>query len=119
MESLVERLFRETYELDEIPDLRGDTPSPLRPSELLSLSSPLVEIVHESGGDPELLDRDLYAQLQHTPHEYFSGIPVATTPNSSPHNSDLDRPQASQDTTNLGGCDPVRGTHRVTFEYSH
>jgi len=109
MESLVERLFRETYELVEIPDPPyGGSPHPMCPSQLLSLSSPLVETVPEGGNDPERFDPDAYAWLQHTPHDYFPGLLEATGRSPPPHDLDLDTTQVLQDSTNPSGGNPDR-----------
>lgn len=114
MESLVERLFRETYELDEIPDPYGGSPYPLRPSELLNLSSPLVEAVHESGCNPEYSDSELYDWLQDTSHDHSSGLLEATAPapllvTETSHDSDLETSQVSQNLTNPNGDNQDEG----------
>jgi len=119
MESLVERLFRETYELHEIPDPRGGSPYPMRPSELLPLSSPLVKTVSEGGDDPEWPDHDVYAWLQYTSHVYFSGLLEDVGPSPSLHDSDPDTSQALQVSADPGSDNPDGGTRRVTSKYSH
>lgn len=106
MESFVERLFRETYRLDEVPDPPGFSPYPLRPSELINLSSPLVELVHDNGNDPESLDGDLCALLRDTPRDHRLLETAASTPSLIAEASDgldLDTPQVAQDFTNLNG----------------
>ena len=122
MESLVERLFRETYGLEDIPDPRGGTPYPIHPAELLNLSSPLVELVQESGGYPEWFDDDLYAQLQDTPHNHYPGLLAASAPTLSliaeaSQGSELDTPQSFQDSTDPGSGNSDEGIRCVTSKY--
>jgi hypothetical protein len=111
MESLVERLFRETYELDEIPDPHGGSPYPLRTPELIPQSSPLVELAHRS--DPEWLEWDTNPLLWATPRDYSSGPPEATPPalplvtqascDSDPHSPQILRGSVSPSASGMDG----------------
>lgn len=115
MESLMERLFRETYELDEIPDPHRGSPYPLRPPELLSHSSPLAEPAH--GSDPDWFEWDIYAWLWGTPHDYSSGLleaPALSLITEASHDSDLHTPQELQGPTNHDANNPNRGIRSIT-----
>lgn len=116
MESFVERLFRETYELDDIPDPRVGSPYPVPPSELLSLSSPLVEPAHEGGGNLGWFDCDLHTWSQGTQCDCPPGLFEAAALTTSfiaraAHDPHLDMPNTSREPTNPGDNDLDRGMH--------
>ena len=110
----MERLFRETYELADIPDPRVGSPYPVPPSELLNLSSPLVELLHEGGGNLGWFDGDLHTWSQGVLHNCPPGLfeAAALTPSfiaRAAYDPYLDIPHTSREPTNSGGDNLGRG----------
>lgn len=124
MESFVERLFRETYELDDIPDPCVGSPYPLPPSELLSLSSPLLELVREGGGDLGWFDcANIHTWSQGIPHDCPPGLfEVATLTPSFIAKAARDpgpaMPHTSREPANPGGGNLGRGMRQVKYNCS-